>query len=552
MMGSRDSLISPISFEGDGRLASAIQVCEADLSAVEWLYDAPGSYRRRELLEPLIADWRSWLAALPLADLTAAERLDAFLLDHHLACRARDMERERDRTEAAAAARPWLGEIIRLLDAHRAKADLDPAASAQLLAEGWKGIEALKQSLSSSASDPEVHRAARLLERLWPQLQEWRTFYAGYHPMFSWWTAQPFGAMQQAMERFADARRSAGEGAIGGDPVGREALIDDLEAALIPYTPEELIAIGDAEMAWCRRELERAASDLGCGGDWRNALDRVKEDHVEPGQQAFYVRDLAREAVAFLEERGLLTIPPLARDGWRMEMMSPERQKANPFFLGGSAIYISYPTDAMSDEEKRMAMRGNNRHFSRATVQHELVPGHFMQSFSGRRYRPYRGLFWTPFWTEGWALYWEMRLYELGFPRTPEERIGMLFWRTHRAARVAFSLRFHMGQMDAGECVEMLVRDVGHERSTAEGEVRRSFGGDYPPLYQCAYLIGGLQFRALHRELVGPGGLDDRSFHDAVLRENCMPVAMLRTALRREPARPGALFRWRFADHLLG
>ncbi len=34
MMGSRDSLISPISFEGDGRLASAIQVCESDLSAV--------------------------------------------------------------------------------------------------------------------------------------------------------------------------------------------------------------------------------------------------------------------------------------------------------------------------------------------------------------------------------------------------------------------------------------------------------------------------------------------------------------------------------------
>jgi len=54
----------------------------------------------------------------------------------------------------------------------------------------------------------------------------------------------------------------------------------------------------------------------------------------------------------------------------------------------------------------------------------------------------------------------------------------------------------------------MLVEEVGHERDNALAEVRRSFGGDYDPLYQCAYLIGGLQVRALHRELVGSGRND--------------------------------------------
>src|SRR5205807_1912857 len=104
-----------------------------------------------------------------------------------------------------------------------------------------------------------------------------------------------------------------------------------------------------------------------------------------------------------------------------------------------------------------------------------------------------------PFWIEGWALYWEMLMWDQGFPRTPEERVGMLFWRMHRAARILFSLRVHLGKMTPQEAVDFLVERVGHERANAEGEVRRSFNGSYPPLYQAAYMLGGLQFRALQR-----------------------------------------------------
>lgn len=56
----------------------------------------------------------------------------------------------------------------------------------------------------------------------------------------------------------------------------------------------------------------------------------------------------------------------------------------------------------------------------------------------GARYRAYRAVFGTPFFTEDNAFYWEMLLWDMGFPRMPEERIGMLFWRAHRCARVIF------------------------------------------------------------------------------------------------------------------
>src|SRR3989338_2513658 len=110
-----------------------------------------------------------------------------------------------------------------------------------------------------------------------------------------------------------------------------------------------------------------------------------------------------------------------------------------------------------------------------------------------------------------------MLVWDREFPRAPvppEDRIGMLFWRSHRAARIIFSLSFHLGQMTPAEAVDFLVNRVGHERANAEAEVRRSFNVA-PPLYQAAYMIGGLQFRALHDEVLQSGRLSEREYHDA-------------------------------------
>jgi uncharacterized protein (DUF885 family) len=107
----------------------------------------------------------------------------------------------------------------------------------------------------------------------------------------------------------------------------------------------------------------------------------------------------------------------------------------------------------------------------------------------------------------------------------------MLFWRMHRSARVIFSLNFHLGKWTPEQCVQFLVDRVGHERANAEAEVRRSFNGDYSPLYQVAYMMGGMQFRALHHELVDGGKMTDRQFHDAILQSGPIPVEMVRARL---------------------
>jgi hypothetical protein len=259
--------------------------------------------------------------------------------------------------------------------------------------------------------------------------------------------------------RRSDHRRSHRTGGAGGGP----GLRDD------PLRAEDLVKIAEREFAWCEAEMLKASRAMGFGDDWRAAMEKVKTLHVQPGRQIDLVRDLAREAVTFIEQRNLVTVPPLAKDDWWEEMLSPAQQKVSPFFLGGSLIQVSYPTDAMAQEDKMMTMRGNNIHFSRATVFHELIPGHHLQWFMSDRYQPHRDLFGTPFWTEGWSLYWEMLLYDAGFPRSPEDRVGMLFWRMHRAARIIFSLRFHLGTMTPQEAIDLLVNRVGHERANATG-----------------------------------------------------------------------------------
>src|SRR5207249_5003116 len=144
---------------------------------------------------------------------------------------------------------------------------------------------------------------------------------------------------------------------IVGRPIGREALMAELAGELIPYTPEELIAIARQELDWCDAEMLKASREMGFGDDWRRALEVVKNRHVRPGEQPRLIRDLAVEAVDYLNANDLVTVPPLAVETWRMAMMSPERQQLNPFFTGGEVITVAFPTNTMSHDAKLQSLR---------------------------------------------------------------------------------------------------------------------------------------------------------------------------------------------------
>ena len=206
-------------------------------------------------------------------------------------------------------------------------------------------------------------------------LQRWFAFYNNYDPNFTWWNAETYKAVDASLQNYQTfildklvGIKPDDKTTIIGDPIGREALVQELEYEMIPYTPEELIEIANKEFAWCEVEMKKASRETGFGDDWKKALEAIKQKYVEPGKQPELIKKLAYQAIEFVEKNDLVTIPKIARDGWRMEMMSPERQLVAPFFLGGETILVSYPTNGMTHEQKMMSMRGNNPHFSHATV----------------------------------------------------------------------------------------------------------------------------------------------------------------------------------------
>jgi uncharacterized protein (DUF885 family) len=71
-------------------------------------------------------------------------------------------------------------------------------------------------------------------------------------------------------------------------------------------------------------------------------------------------------------------------------------------------------------------MRGNNLPFSLATAFHEMIPGTTWSAYVNARHGGYRARIGgsTPFYTEGWPLYWELLMYDLGFHDTPKRRSG--------------------------------------------------------------------------------------------------------------------------------
>ncbi|MGG9960805.1 DUF885 family protein [Ferruginibacter sp. SUN106] len=543
----------------DADKSSVLRFYAVEVSEGEWWMRQNNDYNSpecRQHLQQLITDYLKELEKVDFKNMNVNGKVDYLLFKKDIEDEQYKLQQQQKLYDQVA---PYFtfGERIYTLEKPRRRGiAVNGESVAKELNDINKDITAAIKKLATgdSIEIKQARYAASAINSLKGGLKNYYNFYNGYDPMFTWWVPKTYTATDSLLNVYAQALKKKGRlttsqkddgSGIIGNPIGHDELVRQLKMEFIPYTPEDLVDIANKEFAWCDAELLKASREMGFGDNWKAAQEKVKNSFVAPGKQPEAMFDLYSQSVDFLKKNKLVTIPPLAEEDWTMFMMSPEQQRVNPFFLGGESLIVSYPTNTMTYDEKMMSMRGNNPGFSRATVHHELIAGHHLQGYMTSRYKTYRH-FDTPFWVEGNALYWEMLLWDMKFPNTPEEKIGMLFWRMHRCARIIFSLNYHLGKWTPQQCIDFLVDRVGHERANAEGEVRRSFTGGYGPLYQIAYMIGGLQFMALKRELVDTHKMTYMQYHDAVLHENSLPIEMLRAILIDQPLEKDFKTTWRF------
>ncbi len=268
-------------------------------------------------------------------------------------------------------------------------------------------------------------------------------------------------ALRGDLERAAAGAREAYDG-----------LARFLADELAPLAPEQ-DAVGRERYALWSRHALGAQVDLDETYAWGlEELARVQAEQAQVAEQVAGPGASVAQAVALLDADPARRLPDTdalrawmqatsdaaieALDGTHFDIPAPVRTlecRIAPSSTG--AIYYTGPSDDFSRPGRMWwSVPPEVTSFStwreRTTVYHEGVPGHHLQIaqavFERETLNSWRRLAaWTSGHGEGWALYAERLMADLGFLDDPGDRLGMLDGQRLRAARVVFDLGMHLG-----------------------------------------------------------------------------------------------------------
>jgi uncharacterized protein (DUF885 family) len=308
--------------------------------------------------------------------------------------------------------------------------------------------------------------------------------------------------------------------------VGRDGYVYFLHhVALMPFTPEQLLAMG-------RQEWER--SIVFEAGAQERAKD-APELPIFPDQAAQMAREEKdeREIRRFLEERNILTVPdwmrhyrnlplpeyiePLAELGVVDDLTSATRLDEH------GVRYIPPPAQKLGYFELSSARD------PRPLIVHEGVPGHYFQmALSWAHENPIRRQYYDSGPNEGIGFYAEEMMLQAGlFDDSLRTREIIYNFMRLRALRVEVDVKLALGLFSIDEATEYLRTKTPMDYETARSEA--IFFASLPG-QAITYQIGKLQitkFLADARQALGDK-FSLRAFHDYLWKNGNIPIALLR------------------------
>jgi len=321
-------------------------------------------------------------------------------------------------------------------------------------------------------------------------------------------------------------RRARGSFAIGRDAF--DTLLRDKE--LLGHDAVSLKRWGEELYRETEGRLVAAARVLG-DSDWRASVARLREDHpAEDELVATYRHEMERSREATIAA-GILTLP--AGESLVVEAMPdfarptlPYAAYVQPAPFATERIgrfWVTLPDPAEPAAIRRERLTGHPRKGIPVIACHEGYPGHHVQlSIAANATSPARKAFRSNVLIEGWGLYVEELMTELGHLDDPETRLLRLKDLLWRAARVIVDVGLCTGEMSFEQAVAFLVDGPKLERPNAVAECRRY---TLNPLQPSAYALGRAAILDL-RERAARAGLDRRGFHDRLLSTGSLPPAL--------------------------
>jgi uncharacterized protein (DUF885 family) len=325
------------------------------------------------------------------------------------------------------------------------------------------------------------------------------------------------------------------------DAVGRELYALQSQRFLgATIDLDETYDWGVEELARMVAEQESIADQIRSGASVEEAIAFLAEDEARKlhGTDALqrWMQETSDRAIAELG-RTHFDIPEPIR---RLEcMIAPTKE-------GG--IYYTGPTDDFSRPGRMWwSVPEGVEEFDTwrelTTVYHEGVPGHHLQIaqavYNRAELNSWRRLLaGTSGHAEGWALYAERLMEQLGYLEDPADRLGMLDGQRMRAARVVLDIGVHLekprpdgaGTWDAEYALAFMRRNVNMSDEFVQFEVNRYLGwpGQAP-----SYKVGQRIWEQIRDDAKAAQGddFDIKQFHKRALDLGGVGLDTLRSAL---------------------
>ncbi len=298
--------------------------------------------------------------------------------------------------------------------------------------------------------------------------------------------------------------------------------------------PDSVFAIGQAEVARLRAEMEAIIQEVEFEGSYADFLDFLRTD---PRFYAKTAEEILKEA-SYLAKRidGLLPafFGKLPRLSYGVE---PVPAAIAPTYTSGrySPGSLDPPFRAGHYWVNTTKLDSRPLYALPALTLHEAVPGHHLQIALAQeledlptfRRRTYLSAF-----GEGWGLYAEYLGGEMGVYQTPYDRFGQLTYEMWRACRLVVDVGMHYKGWSRDRAVAFLQSNTALSIHECNTEIDRYIGW---PGQAVSYKMGELTIRRLRTEAEAALGaaFDLRAFHDAILENGSVPMFSLEARIAR-------------------
>ena len=300
------------------------------------------------------------------------------------------------------------------------------------------------------------------------------------------------------------------------------------ERHFLNINADELYEFGEKLFKQTEKELEKVTQELQGDTDVDALMKKIQQHHPKKENVLEEYRTQMLAARKFVEENDIVSLP--AKESLKVIETPNFLQHQIPF----AAYYEPSPADAKQQgyyyvtPAKSDVELGEQNYVSlKHTCVHEAWPGHHLQ-FVKANSKPTsstlpRLLNASATLYEGWALYCEQLMHELGFITEEESKFVLLKDRLWRALRIMIDVAIHTRNLSLDDAAKLMQDKLGFSNAQAMGDLTWYTHAAGVPM---GYATGWALINALKKQQQEQEGFDLKTFHDTLLSSGSIALSL--------------------------